>query len=239
MFSISRARLALPVQFLFLVVNGLGVILGTVYNLNTPDLYENNAHHTFGWVVTWIMTAQVAMMLIFIYSGRFTKTGPTLFRAEDASLTAENMKEHNMRPFSDYRWSEDSGQSTEQSSTLNSCDISLDDPNREKLPKDRPKPEEEASICDADEDAEEVPLNELLPPSTKKRFPLSAVVDRYLTTRIPDLLTERSFKALEVAYELIDRTSLILGFVAILSGGITWSGLFVSPDAVDVVEDHF
>src|SRR5271170_3425332 len=131
MFSISRSNLALPIQFLFLVVNGVGVAFGTIYNIKTPDLYENNAHHKIGWIATWIMTAQVAMALVFVYSGRFKKTqAPASERAAFLPVSVEPMAQENVQPYTHYRWSGDSGQGTERSSGQSSRDASPTDPSR-------------------------------------------------------------------------------------------------------------
>jgi len=69
MLSIARSRLAVPTQLLFLALNGCGIFFGIFYNVDTPDLYANNAHHKIGWIATWVMTAQVAMSLLFAFSG--------------------------------------------------------------------------------------------------------------------------------------------------------------------------
>ncbi|RAL61993.1 hypothetical protein DID88_002482 [Monilinia fructigena] len=45
MLSISRSRLSLPTQFVFLALNGGGLFCSVIYNAATPDLYPNNAHH--------------------------------------------------------------------------------------------------------------------------------------------------------------------------------------------------
>ncbi|KPI44393.1 uncharacterized protein AB675_8255 [Cyphellophora attinorum] len=123
MFSIARSRYTLPVQLLFLVVNGVGVTLATIYNVSTPDLYVNNAHHKIGWIATWVMTAQAVMSLLFLYSGRTSKIEP--MSSETAAflpMSAANMAQHNHNsPYHDYRWSADSGSPTSRSSaTLNS-----------------------------------------------------------------------------------------------------------------------
>ncbi|MEJ1619737.1 DUF2427 domain-containing protein, partial [Escherichia coli] len=68
--SVARSRFALPSQFVFLVCNALGLLIGIIYNSQTPDLYENNAHHKIGWIATWVISAQVVMSLIFACAGR-------------------------------------------------------------------------------------------------------------------------------------------------------------------------
>lgn len=54
MLSLGRSRYKSVAQLGFLLSHGLGVLLGTMYDSKTPDLYPNNAHHRLGWVLTWI-----------------------------------------------------------------------------------------------------------------------------------------------------------------------------------------
>ncbi|KAJ5659953.1 hypothetical protein N7507_006404 [Penicillium longicatenatum] len=68
--SIGRSRLALRSQCLFLVLNALGLLFGIIYNGQTPNLYENNAHHKIGWIVTCIVSGQVVLAFIFANAGR-------------------------------------------------------------------------------------------------------------------------------------------------------------------------
>jgi hypothetical protein len=220
MFSITRARLALPVQFLFLIINGLAVLFGTIYNINTPDLYENNAHHKIGWIATWVMTAQVVMGLVFLYSGRTKQTSAAAGeRGAFLPVTIESMAQHNQMHhtagYSTYRWSGDSGQGTERSSSHQSRDISPTDPSR------YVKPEMEED----DEENDSVPQ--------RRGFLRSTFVDRYLSQRLPGLLSQRVQRGLETVYGIIDRTILVLGFIALTTGGVTYAGIFVrrSPGA--------
>lgn len=222
-FSISRSRYTLPVQFVFLILNGLGVIFGTIYNVSTPDLYENNAHHKIGWIATWVVTAQVVMSLLFLYSGRTKKSElQTNEHAAFLPISTENIGQHNMSPYHDYRWSGDSGQGTERSSR----DISPTDPHRYS------KPETE---LDDDDDEEGVPMP-MPSPQRPSRFRIR-VVDKFLSARVPGLFSAKLLKTVEVAYEVVDRTILILGFIALLTGGVTYAGMFVSAQPYFTLQD--
>lgn len=228
MFSVAKSKFALPAQFLFWVVNGLGVMFGTVYNVNTPDLYENNAHHKIGWIATWIMTAQLIMSLLFTYSGR----GKRANSANDehaAFLPVANMPEHGMRPYSDYRWSGDSGQGTERSSVSNSRDISPTDPNRRDAFDDFEKPEPLPADDDDDDEEDRLATEpHALPQSPGSRWFRIRRVDTFLSARVPNLLSAKFLRLTEVVYDVIDRTILLLGFIALVSGGVTFAGIFVS-----------
>ena len=224
MFSVARSRFALPVQFLFLILNGLGVLFGTVYNINTPDLYVNNAHHKIGWIATWVMTAQVIMSLLFTYSRRGKQPAiPAGERAAFLPMSVENMAQHNMSPYTDYRWSGDSGQGTERSSTLNSRDGSPTDPHRRDTFEDFEKPEPEPE--DDDDDVPETPR----PRSRRLGWLRISFIDKYLSARVPNLLSAKILRIIEIVYEIVDRTILILGFIALTTGGVTYAGIFVSP----------
>jgi hypothetical protein len=224
-FSTTRSNLALPTQFLFLVVNSVGVLCGIIYNVNTPDLYENNAHHKIGWIATWVMTAQVVMGLLFFYSGRSKQSlAPAHERAAFLPVSIESMAQHNQMHqaagYPNYRWSGDSGQGTERSSSHQSRDISPTDPIR------YTKPEVED---DEDDEDDSVPQG--------RGFLRNTFVDRYLSQRMPGLVSRRLQRGLEILYEIIDRTILVLGFIALSTGGVTYAGIFVrrSPGAGEVV----
>ncbi|KAL2430267.1 putative membrane protein C3B8.06 [Exophiala dermatitidis] len=222
-FSVARSRYALPVQFLFLVLNGLGVLFGTVYNINTPDLYENNAHHKIGWIATWIVTAQVIMSLLFTYSGRGKITETPVAAGERAAflpLSVDNMIHHDTYPYTDHRWSGDSGQGTEQSSTLHSSNGSPLDPHQRNPFDDYQKPEPQPEPEDED-DEPAVPRRHSSP-----RWWRIKALDKYLSARVPNLMSAKFLRVFEVAYEVIDRTILVLGFIALVTGGVTYAGIF-------------
>ncbi|KAG7106629.1 putative membrane protein C3B8.06 like [Verticillium longisporum] len=63
MLSLARSRYTLASQSVFLAINALGVLVGTIYNAATPDLYPNNAHHKAGWAFTWVALAQLPTMV--------------------------------------------------------------------------------------------------------------------------------------------------------------------------------
>ena len=211
-FSVSRSRYTLPVQLAFLLLNGLGLVFGTIYNVSTPDLYENNAHHTVGWVATWVVTVQVIISMLFLYSGRTEKN--RISSDERGAFIPIANTEGTMSPYRDYRWSGDSGHGSETS--LRSA--SPTDPRR----LSRPEPELE----DVEEDSEGllVPVPPSQPPS---RFRIR-VVDRFLSASVPGLFSTRLLKTADLAYDIIDWTILILGFVALMSGGVVYAGIFVS-----------
>jgi Domain of unknown function (DUF2427) len=228
MLSIARSRLAVPTQLLFLALNGCGIFFGIFYNVNTPDLYENNAHHKIGWIATWVVTAQVAMSMLFAFSGRRKKedTAAPAERAAFLPISVEAMAQHqqlhNPQGYKDIRWSRDSGQGTERaSSSLQSRDMSPTDATRTREDYGRelhqkPEPED-----DDNEDQEERPH--------RRSFLHNIFAHKFLERRVPVLFSQRTLKVLEAVYNGIDCIILVLGFIALVSGGVTYAGIFVSP----------
>lgn len=133
MLSIARSRYTLAAQFLFLLTNAIGVLVGIFYNANTPDLYPNNAHHKLGWLVTWVVGAQVLVGLVGRVAGTMNRSSRTGHRKEEEQsfipVSTEAMAEHhrmNQGLFSSpYRGSNDSGQGTERNTeSLRSASLS-------------------------------------------------------------------------------------------------------------------
>ncbi len=220
MLSIARSRYTLPMQFLFLSVNAIGLLLATVYNASTPDLYPNNAHHKLGWLLTWVVSAQVMMGLIYAYAGRKNDG----FIPVSTEAMAEHQRIHNLedaRP-NLYRFSNDSGQGTEPNTeSLRSESISSQSSDHQ-LPDARREHEEE-------DDQEE-----------KQGLMNGTKVDKFLSSKIPGMLLSRVLKVLRFFYNAVDCIILILGFVALTTGGVTYGGFFVScrPFNVGRMECH-
>ncbi|KAI2820867.1 hypothetical protein CBS63078_5003 [Aspergillus niger] len=213
MFSVARSRFALPSQFLFLVCNAVGLLIGIIYNSQTPDLYENNAHHKIGWIATWVMSAQVIMSLIFAYAGRGESESTSYERAAFLPVSTDEMESPQMYSGGvrhSYRWSRDSGQGTERnSSSLHS------------------RPGSPSCASPSDEyDGFEKPEDPLPEPSSQPRgwfrIPFA---DRFLASRVPRLVSTRALRIISTIYAVIDRIILPFGFVAIATGGVTYGGL--------------
>lgn len=211
MLSIVRARSALPVQFIFTALNALGVFLITIYNTSTPDLYPNNSHHKLGWVLTWLVGAQVVTGIISAYTGqRGHKTQAE--RNDYMPVSTEAMAEHHriqsLRHGESYRLSNDSGQGTER--------------NTESL--------RSHSVSSTGEDSE-LPgarKNELDESEEKHGLLHGSKVDKFLMSKIPGLLSSRVLRVFQLMYDIVDRSILLLGFAALLTGIVTYGGLFVS-----------
>lgn len=211
-------------MFLFLLCNALGLGVGTVYNTKTPDLYENNAHHTIGWVVTWIASAQVLMGLGVFHAGR--RTGRIATRDEQAAfipVSAEAMARHHrlnavslLQP-QVYRYSNDSGQGTERaSSSLRNDSLSSEDAR-------------EPRFADIGRDLENTEEGETQRDITEKRGFFSNCMSRGTWLhRLSDLLPERLLTLAGLTVNVLNRVILVLGFLAITTGVVTYGGVFVS-----------
>ncbi|KAH2232825.1 hypothetical protein V6Z96_005778 [Aspergillus fumigatus] len=211
MFSVARSRFALPSQFVFLVCNALGLLIGIIYNSQTPDLYENNAHHKIGWIATWVISAQVVMSLIFACAGRGERAKAS---EQEAFLPVptEEMSD-NSHPYPSgihhaYRWSKDSGQGTERnSSSLHS------------------RPSSPSCSSPSDEyDTFEKP-EQVLDKPAHQGWLHGTFLGRFFASRVPRLVSSRVLRVLNIVSLVIDRIILPFGFVTIATGAVTYGGI--------------
>ncbi|KAE8350864.1 hypothetical protein BDV28DRAFT_138339 [Aspergillus coremiiformis] len=209
MFSVARSRFALPSQFLFVVFNALGLLLGIIYNSQTPDLYENNAHHKIGWIATGVISVQVIMSLIFAYAGRGESDAASSYeRAEFLPVSTDEMAETPTHPTGihhEYRWSRDSGQGTSLHSRPSSSSCASPSEEYDTFVKpERQFPEQ---------------------PPRSRSWLRSTFVDRFLASRVPRMVSNRALRILNIIYLVIDRIILPFGFIAIATGAVTYGGI--------------
>ncbi|KAK4136168.1 hypothetical protein BT67DRAFT_375348 [Trichocladium antarcticum] len=215
MLSLARSRYTLPVQFGFLVLNAGGMLLGVIYNTNTPDLYPNNAHHKLGWIVTFVVSAQVVVGLLAHVAGTFRRG--SLGRAEEHQgfipVSTEAMAEHESRFQGPYdRFSNDSGQGTEPGTeSLRSHSLSSGPPS--------PIRDSHKEYHHQDDDVDDDPETHL--PLFSKSNKVRSVV-----AGVAGKISDRFWKILIFAYNFVDRTILILGFIALCTGIATYGRFF-------------
>ncbi|KAL7619961.1 hypothetical protein AAE478_010508 [Parahypoxylon ruwenzoriense] len=219
MFSIARSRYTLAIQFLFLVTNALGLLLGITYNAATPDLYPNNAHHKLGWLVTWVVSAQVVISLISRIAGVMGNAVQGYGKEEEQAfipVSTEAMVEHqrmNNGLFSSpYRQSNDSGQGTEPNTeSLRSNSLST-----------AVGPESPIELSDRrahyEDDYEDLQF--------KSAEMLSSKPAGSFIAKFAGKISTRAWKILLFAYNFIDRTILILGYITLCTGIITFGRFF-------------
>lgn len=225
MFSIARSSLTIPTQLAFLIVNGLGVIASVVYNASTPDLYPNNAHHKIGWVATWIAL------------GWFVMAVPAMVRGgskaiERRAMTTQNMAQYERLQNNDdgvaatmvsggeqrsprgiYRLSRDSHGSDGSGTLRNSSAESLP-----KLEPQSPMDEEHGGLLLDHEDAAE--HGGYLRQNERR---VNTLIGLKLSRFVP---SGNLLSLFMVLYIFLERTIILLGFVALLTGGVTWGNLF-------------
>jgi hypothetical protein len=199
MFSIAKSRYTLLSQLAFFTLNGIGVFVGTIYNANTPDLYENNAHHKMGWIFTWFSLAWILIGIINTYAKKST-SGKSFFRFRLPSYQKLNQNE-------DRRWSNDSGNETGASTLSPSSD------------RGQGSFSEELPEFGNAEDEEE---------SEKPRVMKNARLDEFLAKHIRKHAIGTPLLILRIVYGLFERTLLLFGFTVLLSGIVTYGGIFVS-----------
>ncbi|KAK7745978.1 hypothetical protein SLS53_002698 [Cytospora paraplurivora] len=221
MFSLARSRYTLPTQFVFLATNALGLVVGTIYNAKTPDLYPNNAHHKLGWLVTWVLCAQGAVSLLGRLAGAFGNKSNHRFDAAERQgflpVSQAAMDEHRRIHNSCYsamnRHSDDSGQGTEprteslRSHSFSSSPDPLASPTAEDLA--------HKEYHDEDDDLETEP----------PAMPRGGAI-RIFVTKIGGKISSRAWKVLLFGYDFIDRTSMILAFITLCTGVTTYGRLF-------------
>ena len=234
MFSISKSRYTLVVQFLFLLVNAVGLLVGTIYNSQTPDLYPNNAHHKAGWAIIWIACAWVLMSIVHLYATKSMK-----IRFKRPPLTSAAMAKHH--PFRDAHsrensWSRDSGQGTEpNTASLIGSPRSMSQQfdalhfaeMRSPFRRVEFQPDEENDDEDENMDDE------------KRGFLRNTRVDKFLTHHVPKYAIGRTWLVLQGVFHVTERTLLLLGFVGLTTGIVTYGGVFVSTPFKIHAQPHF
>lgn len=222
MFSLARSRYTLPMQFAFLATNALGVLCSTIYNAKTPDLYPNNAHHKLGWIVTWIITAQIVIGLLGRIAGAFSKSSDeddnAVERQAFIPVSHAAMDEHHRFHSGQYsplcRHSNDSGQGTEpnteslRSSSFSLSPDALASPTTEELAR--------KEFAEDEDDVE--------PDLT---MPRRGGALRKFAVRVGGKISRRTWSALIFGYNCVDRTSMILGFITLATGIIAMGRFFV------------
>ncbi|KAG9192241.1 hypothetical protein G6011_10975 [Alternaria panax] len=212
MFSLACSRYTIPSQLAFLATNALALVLGLVYNHRTPELYAENAHSKTGWAITWIASAWVFLALIKAYTGRSES------HSKEDELTTANMlryqRVHGEELPAPSRWSGDSGQGTEcNSASLYDHSPSVDSEDQRFLGPLRNTTLDDEPFSDRDEDDE------------KHGFLHNTWIDRFFSRNVARFAVGRTLKVVHLLYVVIERTILVQGLVAIVSGAVVYGGI--------------
>ncbi|KAJ9419357.1 hypothetical protein QL093DRAFT_2360718 [Fusarium oxysporum] len=223
MLSLARSGYAIALHLAFMVTNALGLLLGIIYNAQTPDLYPNNAHHKVGWIVTWVVSAQVLVSAVGWSTGRFQGTVsrthgncqgfiPVSTEAMDEyqCCTRGDHNSHERLSCSHRLW-DDSGQVT--------------DPNTESLRSNTVLTNDgvdDAPICNRHQEAEDgdddADLEAMaLSPNSGKSI---------IAIQTANIDTSRIWRYLYIGYHVVDRIILPFGFIALATGIATFSRFF-------------
>jgi len=226
MLSIARSRYTLAAQFIFLLTNAVGVLVGIGYNANTPDLYPNNAHHKLGWIVTWVVGAQILVGLVGRVAGIMGRSAYAGHGKEEEQafipVTTEAMAEHHRMDqqlfSSPYRQSNDSGHGTERNTeSLRSGSLStmvgLESPN------------ELGERIAHYEDDEDLPF--------KPTEMGSQIRAQSFIAKVASKISSQAWSVMTFGYNFVDRTILILGYITLCTGLITYARFFVSSRIVN------
>lgn len=213
MLSVARSRLTPLIQLGFLTLNLLGLLLGLIYNKETPDLYEENLHHKLGWAITLILLFQFLVGLLrFPINEKANTEADNNERVSFMPISTDHMNGYQqMHPESDasmHRYSHDSGHGTEYDSRASN---SLSEPHEEK-----------------DEETQDYSqqLRDKYAISAENRKWLGfAAADRALSSA-HQLVPNWLMKMMSVFYDAVDISILVIGFILILTGFITYAGIF-------------
>lgn len=207
MLSRARSRLVLLSRLLFLSVNGLGLLIGKIHNAKTPDLYKGNVHSSFGWAITLIVVVQCIIGVVQSYAPlSFVERTSSEEHEAFIPISANAMEQHRaMQGVSQrekFRFSRDSGQGTEPESPLNdSVTLFEGEPQ---------KPEETLSVNG----------------DGRRSRSHSSVTSRMLLG-VSRMLSSRTVTPVNLLVDMIDHLILPLGFVALVTGMVTYGGVFV------------
>jgi len=227
MFSLARSRHALPSQLVFVTTHTIGLVLGILYNSNTPDLYPNNAHHKLGWITTFVVGGHLLLNILTGAVGPLQRAlrGPgrasqelQAFIPMTVSAMAEHQRLQGVSLPKPNRHSDDSGHGTEGTSegTTESVRSSFVSPMAEELPM---MLEEGRKAFEEDGDVfEDVVMGH----GRRLRW------GKAYRGKIASFFSSKVWRVFSICCKVADRLILPLGFVTLCTGIATYARFFVS-----------
>ena len=200
--SVARSNFAGIAQLMFMVLNAIGLALGTIYSNKTPDLYPNNSHSKIGWILTLIVVAQT---IIITGSGSRRKQ-PTM------PLSVEAMARHHARTpdiQDDAGYPHASRQGEDMASPRNNSMSGTTD-----CEEDNSHQRQDYHDSGSDWDFTE-----------EKGLLDHSAVDRVLS-RLPLRFLQKALRYMDISRDLIDYIVLLLGFFGITTGIVVYGGIF-------------
>jgi hypothetical protein len=227
MLGVAQSSFHIPVQIAFLAVTITGVVFAIMYNSATPDFYENNAHHKIGWVIVWMLVAQVASGMIHGVA-RYVHGGPEQSRhvAEDAEdmfmLGGDEEEDHEdeteFKPRPPYaRTSSDSGNATGEGTPRESGGPSA--------PYVIRRSSENTLLDDRERNFHTVDTNRPRNAESKRESYLAKKLQRrgWLAR-----ISKRGTFLAHIVHGVIGRPIFCLGFIQVCTGIVTVTGVFKS-----------
>ncbi|KAL3488946.1 hypothetical protein BJX62DRAFT_252954 [Aspergillus germanicus] len=214
MLSLARSRYTPFLRLVFTATNIIGVLCGVAYKNNTPDLYPGSAHSAVGWIATGIAAAQVSHLLVDPVSGLFNRLRRN--KTQSGRHTLSPMREgfHGL-------------QDHDGPSGL-SRHISIDVEATQALVEDRGSDTSQSSRL-YQEDAHEFGFTRGDDTCFEESDSIRALhhdPSAAFSKVFSRPLLSRTRRFILFMYDLLDRTILIVGFVAFCTGLVTFWGIF-------------
>src|SRR5437762_3753336 len=98
MLGVAQSSFHIPVQIAFVTLTSIGIVFAIMYNSATPDFYENNTRHKIGWVIVWMLVAQILSGMIggvarYVNGDRSSRIEEIANEAEDMFMLGDDGEE--------------------------------------------------------------------------------------------------------------------------------------------------
>lgn len=218
MLSLAGSRYTHFARLGHTATNVIGVLLGVSYKKKTPELYPGSAHSAVGWIATGIAAAQISHLLVGPVTKLFNR-----FAGRDESknggYTMPPMRE-SFNSLQDHEGP--SGLSRQGSFDVEATHAGIEDRDTSSDSRLYQEDPHESGFTSGDDTfyGESDSVRGL---HHDQSAAASKMFSRPILTRTRRLTL--------LIYDVMDRTILIVAFVAFCTGIVTFGGFFVSADA--------
>jgi Domain of unknown function (DUF2427) len=228
MLGVAQSSFHIPVQLAFLTLTTIGIISAIMYNSATPDFYENNAHHKIGWVIIWMLIAQVASGLIrgvarYVNGGSSSRSREIASQAENMFMLGDDEEDDDateIKPHQDsHRKTLDSGNGTGESTPRRgSTSIGPS------VPYDERRSSENTLFDDHEQSFRTLGAN----PRPRNA---ESTIEKYLAKKLQSQgwasrISKRGAFIAKIVHAVIGRPMFCLGFIQLCTGVATVTGVF-------------
>ena len=236
MLGVAQSSFHIPVQLAFLTMTTISIIFAIMYNSATPDFYENNAHHKIGWIIVWMLVAQIASGMIRGVA-RYVN-GPSSSRAQEIANEAEDMfmlggdetdeeddsDEIKRRP-DERRKNSDSGNETGESTPRGTSTSSAP---QSRVPYVIRRSSENTLLNDRERNFRSL---DTVPGPRNAESKMEEYLAKKLQNQgILDRVSRRGAFIAKVVHGMIGRPLFCLGFIQVCTGIVTVTGIFKGDD---------